>query len=191
MKTINYYLGLSTAVLVGILVYCCKTGTPGDAVKTAMEKEIIKEKAEVYIEEHNVPAVVVEEFIKNRSDTIKREWLVYQEKAGEEIKVGLPEVYIVAFSKNAQDYKAKYSKEGDFIDLNHLTNISVLPESALDVLKKGEYKDWEVVGDVFEILDNISNEPTGFIVNIQKAEQKERLFFNLEGNIVKIQKISQ
>ena len=156
-----------------------------------MEKEIIKEKAEEYIEELNVPAVVVEEFMKNQSDKVERRWLVYKETPGEEINIDLPEVYIVAYRKNVQDYRAKYSKEGVILDINHLINLSVIPPQALDLLQKGAYKEWEVVGDVFETLDNITNEPVGLIVTVKKAEQKERLFFDLEGNVVKIQKLTR
>ncbi len=191
MKTINYYLGISIMVFIALLAFSCKTGTPGDAVRAAMEKEIIKEKAEVYIEELNVPAVVVREFNKNQSDTIVRQWLVYKETPGEEIDIELPEVYIVAYGNDAQEYRDKYSKDGEIIDMNHLVNLSVLPHQALDLLQKGEYKEWEVVGDVYETLDNITNEPIGFIVKVKKAEQKERLFFDPEGNVVKIQKLTR
>lgn len=190
MKTINYYLGMSITGLIAFLAYSCKTGNPGDAVRAAMEKEIIKEKAEVYMDELNVPAVVVEEFIKNQSDTIKRQWLVYEKPLQEEVNIELPEVYIVAYRNNDQDLRDKYSKEGEIIDRNHLVNLSVLPHQALDLIQKGEYKDWEVVGDVYETLDNITYEPIGFIVTLKKAEEKERLFFDLEGSIVKIQQLT-
>lgn len=190
MKTINFYLGMSITGLLASLVYSCQTGSPGDAVRTAMEKEIIKEEAEVYMDELNVPAVVVDEFIKNQSDTIERQWLVYDKKTDEEIDVKLPEVYIVAYSKNAQDHRDRYSKEGKIIDRNQLINLSVLPHQALDIIQKGEYKDWEVVGDVYETLDNLTYEPVGYIVKVKKAEKKERLFFDLEGNIVKIQQLT-
>jgi hypothetical protein len=191
MKTTNYYLGISITGLIAILVCSCKTGTPGEAVRAAMETEIVKEKAEEYIEELNVPAVVVEEFTKNQSDTVERQWLVYKETPGEEINIELPEVYIVTYRKNAQDCRARYSKEGNIIAMNHLVDLSVLPHRALDLLQKGAYKEWEVVGDVFETLDNITNEPVGFIAKVKKAEEKERLFFDPEGNVVKIQKLTR
>jgi hypothetical protein len=191
MKTLNYYLGISISLFIAFLVYGCKTGTPGDAVRAAMEKELIKEKAEKYIEELNVPAVVVEEFMKNKSDTVERQWLIYQESPGVEINLEIPEVYIVSYKKNGQDYRAKYSKEGEIIDINHMVDLSILPHRALDLLQKGEYKEWEVVGNVFETLDNVTKEPVGFIVKVKKAEEKERLFFDLEGNVVKIQELTR
>jgi len=190
MKTINFYLGMSLTGLLASLAYSCNTGTPGEAVRTAMEKEIIKEKAEVYIDELKVPAVVVDEFTKNKSDTIERQWLVYEKKPEEEINVELPEVYIVAYSMNALDHRDSYSKEGKIIDRNQLVNLSVLPQKALDFVQKDEYKDWEVVGDVYETLDNFTYEPVGYIVKIKKADKKERLFFDMEGNIVKIQQLT-
>jgi hypothetical protein len=191
MRAMKYYLGISLTGLMAFLVYSCKTSSPGDAVKAAMEREIIKEKAEELIDEQKVPEVVVAAFIKNKPDIIERTWLVYKETPEEEVKVKIPEVYIVAYRDNDQDYRAKYSKEGDIINLNQLISLSILPDAALNTLQKGEYRDWEVTGDVYETLDNITNEPIGFIVKVKKADQSEKLFFDLEGNIVKIQELSQ
>ena len=191
MKSLKYYLGMSITGLIAFLVYSCKTSTPGDAVKAAMEKEIIKEEAEESIDELNVPAVVVEAFSKDRPDTMKRTWLVYKAKSGDQVKVELPEVYIVAFKKDAQDYRIRYSREGDVVGLNRLIEMYALPEDALNLLHQGAYKDWEVVGDVFETLDNITNEPIGFLVKVQKEGQRERLFFDTDGNILKIQQLTQ
>jgi hypothetical protein len=191
MKTRNYYLGISILGLIAFLAYGCKTSTPGDAVRSAMEKEIIKDEAEAYIDEPNVPAVVVDEFIKDQSDTIERKWLVLEKEPQNEVKVVLPEVFIVAYKSNDQNMRDKYSKEGELIDRNHLVNLSVLPQQALDLIQKGEYKDWEVVGDVYETLDNITFEPIRYIVTLKKAEEKERLFFDFEGNILKIQQLTK
>ncbi len=191
MKTTNFYLSISIAGLMALLASSCRTGTPGDAVRTAMEKELIKEKAEVYIEENNVPAVVVEEFMKGRNDTVKRKWLVYKEPAEEQVNVKLPDVYIVAFRSNDQNYRAKYSREGDILTMNHMVGLSVLPDPALNVIQRDDYKGWQVVGDVYETLDNVTGEPTGFIVNVSKDDRKERVFFDLEGNTVKIQTIQR
>jgi hypothetical protein len=190
MKTMKYYLGISLTGLMAFLVYSCKTSSPGDAVKAAMEKEIIKEKAEALIDEQEVPEVVVAAFVKNKPETIERTWLIYKETPEQQIKVELPEVYIVAYRDNGQDYRARYSREGDIININHLIGLTVLPSAAQDLLQKGEYRDWQVTGDVYETLDNITNEPIGFIVKVKKAEQSERLFFDLEGNVVKIQELS-
>ncbi len=191
MKTIRFYLGITIVGLTAFLANSCKTGTPGDAVRNAMEKEIIKEESETFIEEHNVPAVIVKEFNNRQSDTIERQWLVFEQLPEDTIKLELPEVYIVKYSQNSQDYRSKYSIAGEIIEKNHLINISVLPVPAQDVLKKGEYKDWEVVGDVFETLDNKTDEPIGFIVKVKKGLNKEKVFFDLEGNMVKIQTMVQ
>jgi hypothetical protein len=191
MKTKRNHLKiLFSGVIALIMMYGCKTGTPGDAVRTAMEEELIKEKAEKYIEENKVPAVVVDEFVKNHSDSIERQWLVYEQEPGKEVSVDLPEVYIVAFRKADQNYRTKYSREGEVIDRTRLSDLSVLPDKALDILQKGDYKDWKIVGDIFETLDKMTMEPTGFIVRVEKSDQTKRLFFDLQGNIVKIQKIS-
>jgi hypothetical protein len=190
MRAMKYYLGISLTGLIALLVYSCKTSSPGDAVKAAMEKEIIKEKAEALIDEQEVPEVVVAAFVKNKPETIERTWLIYKETPEQQIKVELPEVYIVAYRDNGQDYRARYSREGDIININHLIGLTVLPSAAQDLLQKGEYRDWQVTGDVYETLDNITNEPIGFIVKVKKAEQSERLFFDLEGNVVKIQELS-
>jgi hypothetical protein len=187
----NHFELLFAGVMAIFSLYSCNTGTPGEAVRSAMEREMIREKAEEYIAEHDVPAVVVDEFNKNQSDTIERQWLVYKKMPEEEINVELPDVYIVAFKKDNQNYRTRYSKEGEVIDRNRSANLSVLPDAALDILRKGEYKDWQIEGDVFEILDNETRVPTGYFVRVTKDDQTEKLFFDLDGQIVKINTISE
>lgn len=190
MKTRTINLGIQAIVIATCTMYACTSGTPGDAVKAAMEKEIIKEKAQVYLEEYNVPAVIVKKFEKTHSDTITRQWLVYKKTPEEVIKVQLPEIYIVRYNKKGQEYSMKYSDKGEILETNRLINLSVLPDPAREMFQKGEYKEWDIVGDVFEILDNITGESAGYIVTVEKTGNKERVFFNRAGKVVKIQKIS-
>lgn len=190
MKTRTIYLGIQAAAIFTILVSGCKSGTPGEAVKVAMEKEIVKEKAEVFLEENNVPAVIVKEFEKAHSDTIKRQWIVYQKAPGEVVNLELPEIYIVKYRKDDQEYRIKYSGKGKILETNRMINLSVLPDPARKYLQEGEYKDWELVGDVFEILDNITGESLGYIVTAEKTGNKERVYFNQTGEVVKIQKLT-
>ena len=68
-----------------------------------------KEKTTEYLEEYDVPAVVVKEFIEDQSDTIQRKWLVYKKTPEERINVQLPEVYIANYSINDREYSTKYS----------------------------------------------------------------------------------
>ena len=154
-----------------------------------MEKELIKEKATVFLEEHNVPAVVVKEFDRGRSDTIKRQWLVYKKAPEDNINVELPEVYIVKYKLEGQEYSTKYSREGELIETNRLVNLTVLPEESREMLQNGDYKDWKVVGDVLELLDNNTGEPASYIVTLEKTGTRERVFFNRDGETVKIQKL--
>lgn len=102
----------------------------------------------------------------------------------------LPDVYLVRFKSNDRDFNEKYSDKGEIIEKNGVINYSVLPGKASDLLKKGEYKDWDVSGDVLELLDNLTGETIGYMVNVEKADQKERLIFKPSGEIGKIQKIS-
>jgi hypothetical protein len=188
MKTRTFLSGIAVFSL-AMIIHGCNTASPGSAVKVAMEKEIIKEKAMDYLEENNVPEVVVKAFITNHSDTIAREWVVYK-KPEEEISVKLPEVYIATYEVNDKEYNEKYSNEGEVLEKNRVINYSILPEKASDLLQNGEYKDWEVTGDVLELLDNISGETLGYIVNIVKSDQKERIIFDKTGKIEKAQIIS-
>jgi hypothetical protein len=190
MKNLKSYIGVPVAGLLAIMVYGCKTSTPGDAVKAAMQKEIIKEKVEDMITEDNVPEVVVEAFNQRRPEVHDRSWFIYEQTPEQKIDLALPEVYIVAFSEKGENYKAKYSKEGDILELNHLIDLSVLPRTALDVIQKGDYKDWKVVGDVYETLDNDTKLPVGFIVTVSKGDEKNWLFFDVDGTLVKIQTLT-
>jgi hypothetical protein len=189
MKTRIFYTGFALTGLF-FLIYGCTRTTPADAVKTAMEKELIKEKATKILEEYNVPEVVVKEFNKTHSDTIYRQWLVYKTNPEETINVKLPEVYIVKYHIDNQGYREKYSREGKIIETNRSINFTVLPNKASDLIKKGDYKDWELVGDVLELLDNSTGDPVGYVVTVAKAQNKERIFFNDEGDIVKIQELT-
>ena len=189
MKTRTFLLGIMAAGIAGYLLLGCSGGSPGNAVRAAMEKELIKEKAMEYLEEHDVPAVVIKEFNNRHSDTITRQWLAYKKTPGERINLELPEVYVVNYNVNDQGFSEKYSNEGEIIETNRTINLSVLPNKASDLLQKGEYKNWEVSGDVLELLDNLTNEPVGYLVTVAKSDNKERIFFDRTGHIVKIQKL--
>ena len=190
MKKLKIYFGIPLAVLLAFAVNSCKTSSPGDAVNAAMQKEIIKQKVEEIIKEENVPEVVVDAFIKRRPEALDRSWLIYEQTPEQKIELALPEVYIVAFSEKGEHYRARYSKEGNIIDLNHRIDLSVLPEGALDIIQKGEYSDWQVEGDVYETLDNETQEPIGYIVTVKKGEAQNRLFFDVDGTMVKVQTLT-
>ena len=189
MKALTYLTEMAVAAIVVFSFSCCNSGSPGNAVKAAMEKEMIKEKAMEYLEENDVPAIVVKEFNNNHSDTITRQWLVYKKTPEEVINVELPGLYIVSYNRNAQGYCEKYSDKGEIIETNRMINFSVLPDKASVLFTTGTYKAWEVSGDILEILDHFTNEPVGYVVTVVKSDNQERIFFNREGDITKIQVI--
>jgi hypothetical protein len=188
MKTRIFYLGISISGLF-FLLNGCTPSSPGDAVRAAMEKELVKEKVTKILNEYDVPEVVVEEFNNNHSDTLTRQWSVYAMTPEDTLHVVLPEVYIVNYRINNQGYCQKYSNEGKIIETNRSVNFSILPKKASDLIKKGEYKDWKLDGDVLELLDNSTHDTVGYMVTVAKANNKERIFFNEDGDVVKIEKV--
>ena len=158
MKTKIFYLGIPITGLFFLLIGCTHT-SPGDAVRAAMEKELVKEKVTKLLEEYDVPEVVVEEFNNNHSDTIARQWSVFAMTPEDTLDINLPEVYIVKYRIDNKGYREKYSNEGKIMETNCSVNFSVLPKKASDLIKKGEYKDWKLDGDVLELLEAVAQQP--------------------------------
>ena len=178
----NYFIW----VLFLLTAIGCQNVSEG-GVQEEITKEEAAEKAEVYLEEHDVPYVVVDAFKSKNSDIPEYEWLVYRSDTSTDVSVALPSEYVVAYKKNNQQYRSTYTKEGKRIEILRLNNMNIVPEKGKKYIET-YYKDWNVTS-VYEKLDTENEETIGFIVTIEKENKKEKVFFDMNGKAIKVQTI--
>jgi len=189
MKT-KFFLNrllIVAGISMSALLVSCNGGTPKQTIDTAVNNAVmedsVKNDAENYIVKHHVPAVVVDAFNKENAKATNRQWFVYSGDPNDLTNVEIPDAYVVAYGKDNKKYKEKYSRQGEVMEIVRLGSTEILPDSVLQAIKSGQYKDWKISGDIYEKMDKDTRQPNGYVVVLQNGDKRVKLFFDPQGDI--------
>ena len=95
-----------------------------------------------------------------------------------------PEYYELEYTKDHQDYKSVYAKDGTFMHTSRIIKDHELPEAVANAFKKSEYKDWDIIGDK-EKINKKNPEQDIYKIKVQKGMDTHVLRYYPDGKRVK------
>ena len=150
-------------------------------------------KKKVKIEKTKVPKAVTETFYVDYPVTAYESWYGYPTFDNDLYWYDYdpyfysndsPEYYVVDFTKDNTPYKAVYNKSGKKISVHK--KLTDLPSAVSSAISAGEYKTWTVGKDKEEIFkDKDSDQLKVYKVDVEKGNEKHRLYFQPDGKLLK------
>jgi hypothetical protein len=98
-----------------------------------------------------------------------------------------PEFYEVEFIKEGKTHKSIFSRPGKLLHTRKLIKDEEIPQQIVNSLKKGDYKDWNMVGEK-ERIEKESSEPL-YKLKVEKGRERQVLFYYGDGTLVQVKKI--
>lgn len=194
MKKISLVLALVVAL--GATTYAQKAGKKAAKSKTQTAKSKGSKKR---VKKADVPTEVTEQFTVLYPNIDAEDWYAYdyywdtetdevEEDSLIEVEYLYPEFYEVDFMMESKPYRSIFSRIGEFIETRRIIKEDELPSAVSNALKKGEYKDWELVGER-EKVEKTPKKETLYRVRVRKGKERQVLLFDSNGKLVQAKKI--